>query len=64
MTPKEKAFEIYENIYRRTPLVLTEAHRHVSARTISIYMVNEILNCCIGSHEEYWREVKQQIKNI
>lgn len=68
MAPKEKAFEIYENIYRRTPLVLTEVYRHTSTRTISMYMINEIIATFNVDMDKdlisEWEQVKTELKKI
>jgi hypothetical protein len=61
MTPKEKAKELvdkYEFVYIQNYTSMFEV------KECALIAVDEILICCIGSHEEYWQEVKQEIINL
>jgi hypothetical protein len=34
------------------------------AKQCALIAVDEILICCIGSHEDYWKKVKQEIQQL
>jgi len=34
------------------------------AKDVQLIAVDEILICCIGSHENYWEQVKQEIEKL
>jgi hypothetical protein len=36
----------------------------IEAKQCALIAVDEILICCIGSHEDYWQQVKQEITNL
>jgi hypothetical protein len=63
MTPKEKAEELIIKY-------LTESSKnnynmsYTIAKQCALIAVDEILKCCIGSHEYYWQEVKQEIEKL
>lgn len=60
MTPKEKAKELVDQ-YDET---LTYLESKSKAKECALIAVDEILMCCIGSHEEYWEQVKQEIEKL
>jgi hypothetical protein len=57
MTPQEKAIELFDKMY------MTGIDEY-NSKLCALIAVEEILICCIGSHEEYWQEVKQEIEKL
>ena len=73
MTPKEKAKELVDKFLRvedNTTFYwcpyfderLKDDDVLPHAKQCALIAVDEILICCIGSHEDYWQEVKQEIE--
>ena len=60
MAPKEKAKELVDNFIPHS----TGNSNINEAKQCALIAVDEILICCIGSHEDYWQEVKQEIINL
>ena len=64
MTAKEKAIELVDN-FRLNVLDYEGCgiNEH-KAKQCALIAVDEILICCIGSHEDYWQEVKEEIEKL
>jgi hypothetical protein len=61
MTAKEKAKELVDKYS------FVEIQNYTSmfeVKQCALIAVDEILICCIGSHEDYWQEVKQEIQQL
>jgi hypothetical protein len=63
MVPKEKAEKlVLRFMYLQEPNY-NWFHKGLG-KQCALIAVDEILICCIGSHEEYWQEVKQEIEKL
>jgi len=72
MTPKEKAYQLFENMYYK--IESDELGKdEESAKQCALIAVDEILNLMIKEFKwdvkhngniEYWQEVKQEINNL
>lgn len=72
MTPKEKAEQLYKDAYMRWCYELSHDKNVSTAKNITTYMCNEILNYLKTSLDvqtsldavNYWEEVKQEIEKL
>lgn len=69
MTPKEKAKEIFDKMYGKTPVrdeeSLIELDRdRDTAIQCALVAVDEILEECLQLKVAYWEEVKEQIETL
>jgi hypothetical protein len=64
MTPKEKALELFLKFRQMRPYSPYTGIGDGEAKQCVLIAVDEILICCIGSHEDYWQEVKKEIINL
>lgn len=64
MTPKEKAQELFDTYYLICQEFTEEIQCSIQAKQCALVAVNEILMCCIGSHEEYWQQVEHEIEKL
>ena len=72
MTPKEKAEQLYKDAYMRWCYELSHDKNVLTAKNITTYMCNEILNYLKTSLDvqtslnavNYWEEVKQEIEKL
>jgi hypothetical protein len=55
---KEIVNKIKDDLFNKRAVKITDE----DAALCALIAVDEILICCIGSHEEYWQEVKKEIK--
>jgi hypothetical protein len=63
MKPKEKAIELYEKFYYKLPIELMEKVLDCTAQECALIAVDEIIDKD-GYNNEYWQEVKQEIKKL
>lgn len=75
MTPKEKAIELYVK-YRQYTFYIDLVYKddtldkfYENAKSCALIAVDEILNVIVGTYDfdtlnEYWQEVKQEIKKL
>jgi len=64
MTAKEKAKELYENMYYCTDSHSRDLDQHKSAVKSALICCNEIIYYTNSKEIKYWQEVKQEIKKI
>jgi hypothetical protein len=59
MTPQAKAYEIWQKMMNADALIDS-----ISAKQCSLVAVDEIIKAVEGKYDDYWKEVKQEIKNL
>jgi hypothetical protein len=64
MTPKEKAFELFDKYMQP----IDELHKYpmcfATAKQCALIAVDEILKQCYAALESYWYEVQQEIEKL
>lgn len=74
MTPDEKAKQLYETMYYKTPNILVERAKDMMAKSCAIICCDEVLNVLAENGTVYpylkyqetafWKSVKQHIQSL